>query len=83
MFHSGHWFELFYALGVYDKFTGHKKESDSITQYGKMVWDMYKNRTDTELEIFPNHYDYLTEFYNYEKDIQHSVKSKVDGRVIL
>ena len=48
-----------------------------------MVWDMYKNRTDAELDIFPNHYDYLTEFYNYEKDIQHSVKSKVDGRVIL
>ena len=68
MFHSGHWFELFYAFGVYDKFTGHKKESDSITKYGKMVWDMYKNRTDTELDIFPNHYDYLTEFY-YEKDI--------------
>jgi tryptophan halogenase len=82
MFHSGHWFELLYAFGAYDNFTGHKQASESVTKYGKMVWDMYNTRTDTELDIFPNHYEYLKEFYN-EKNIQHPVKSKIDGRIVL
>lgn len=63
MFHSGQWFELLYLSGAYDTVTGHKSLPKPVSQYGKIIWDMYKMRTDAQLEVFPNHADYLEWWY--------------------
>ena len=37
--------------------------SDDFTKYSKIMLDIHSSRMDKVLNIFPNHYDYLTEWY--------------------
>ena len=62
MFHAGQWFQLLYGLGAYDNVNYEVKKE--ILDYGKMVWDKYNFITDQQLELFPNHYQFLKEWYD-------------------
>ena len=63
MFHPGQWFSLLYAFGVYDEYTGKKNFDENLIKYSKMMWKMHSDRIDSSLEIFPNHYEYLENWY--------------------
>ena len=62
MFAAAHWFELLYPYGVYDNID--HKIPEKINQYGSIWYNRFKTQTDELLNMFPNHYDYLTEWYN-------------------
>jgi len=63
MFHAGQWFSLFFGFGVYDHLLGHGKASDAVTKYGQMSWETFSERTNRQLAIFPNHSEYLEQWY--------------------
>jgi hypothetical protein len=60
-FTAGHWWELLKGCGKYENIKS--TYSDNFIKYGKMMLDVHSNRIDGVLNIFPNHYDYLTEWY--------------------
>ena len=59
-----HWWQLLKGCGRYENVK--RPYSDDFIKYSKMVLDVHSSRTDGILNIFPNHYDYLKEWY--EKD---------------
>jgi hypothetical protein len=61
MFHVGQWFSLLYAFGAYDGIDHNVPEE--VKQYGKMVWDLYQQRTDQQIKTFPNHSKFLENWY--------------------
>jgi tryptophan halogenase len=65
MFHVGQWFEMIHGFGGYDnKPLGKDVMYDiNIETYGDIIWETYSTRTDLEIKLFPNHYQYLKEFY--------------------
>jgi len=63
MFSAGHWWQLLRGSGWYDNVK--KTYSDDFIKYGKYVLDVHKHRTDKALEFFPNHYDFLKEWYEF------------------
>ena len=64
MFHPGQWFALLFAFGAYDEHQGKIKLDDNTMAYAEMVWDLHKHRIDKELELFPNHADFIEKWYN-------------------
>ena len=64
MFHAGQWFSLFFGFGVYDHLLGHGKAPDAVMQYGKMSWDIFDQRVKKQLEFFPDHSEYLEQWYS-------------------
>ena len=63
MFTAGHWWQLLRGSGWYDNVK--KTYSDDFIKYSKMVLDVHRHRTDKVLEFFPNHYDFLKEWYEF------------------
>ncbi len=61
IFDSWHWWQLLKGNGRYENIK--RSYSDDFIKYSKMVLDSHSNRIDNALNIFPNHYDYLTEWY--------------------
>ena len=61
MFQSGHWWQLLRGNGWYDNVK--RTYSDDFKKYGKFVLDVHEYRTNKVLEFFPNHYDFLKEWY--------------------
>ena len=61
IFASGHWWQLFKGLGHYENIK--RSYSDDFIKYSKMVLDVHKHRMDNVIKTFPNHYDFLTEWY--------------------
>ena len=61
MFSAGHWFQLLYSYGWYQNVN--PDISKDAFRYGKYVMDQLSNRIDDVIDFFPNHYDYLTEWY--------------------
>lgn len=62
MFAGGHWYQLLSSYGWYDDWVP-AGISDVAIQYGKMVMDFQTKLADEVIKSFPNHYDYLTEWY--------------------
>lgn len=62
MFHSGQWFEMLMGNDFYSESVGLLPEE--YDKYASMFVDIEKYRIDKVLEDWPNHYDYLTEYYN-------------------
>lgn len=61
MFTAGHWFQLLYPYGVYNDY--HPKLSDSEMIIGDINIKRKQQEAQEILSSFPNHYDYLTEWY--------------------
>jgi len=61
VFSSHHWWQLLKGCGKYENIK--KVYDDEFIKYSKMVLDIHSNRIDNILNVFPNHYDYLTEWY--------------------
>ena len=61
MFNSHQWWQLLKGCGKYENIK--RTYSDNFTKYSKMALNVHSNRIDSVLKIFPNHYDYLTEWY--------------------
>jgi tryptophan halogenase len=61
MFHVGQWFSLLYGYNMYNKYV--YNIDDHIVKYGNWVNTMYVDRTKHALDIFPNQFDYLKNFY--------------------
>ena len=56
-----HWWQLLKGCGRYENVK--KSFSDDFIKYGKISLDFHSSRMDSMLNIFPNHYDYLKEWY--------------------
>jgi len=65
MFHAGQWFQLLYGLGAYDNVD--IEVPKEVLEYGKMVWDKYNFVTEQQLELFPNHAEFLESWYGIQK----------------
>ena len=65
IFSAGHWWQLLKGCGRYENIK--KEYSDNFTKYSKIMLDIHSSRIDKVLNIFPNHYDYLTEWYETSK----------------
>ena len=61
IFAAGHWWQLLKGMGHYENIK--KSYSDDFIKYSKMVLDVHKHRMDNVIKTFPNHYDFLTEWY--------------------
>ena len=61
IFSAGHWWQLLKGCNRYENIE--REYSDDFTKYSKMMLDAHSDRMDKVLNIFPNHYDYLTEWY--------------------
>jgi len=61
LFSAHHWWQLLKGCGRYENYK--KSYSDDFIKYSKMALDIHSSRMDNVLNIFPNHYDYLTEWY--------------------
>ena len=61
MFSSGHWFQLLYSSGWWKDLE--YKYSEDTLRYGKYVMEGHTHKLDDIMKFFPNHYDYLTEWY--------------------
>mgnify|MGYP006150539335 FL=1 len=61
IFAAGHWWQLLKGLGCYENIK--RSYSDDFIKYSKMVLDVHSNRMDNVIKTFPNHYDFLTEWY--------------------
>lgn len=60
-FHVGHWFSVFHASDVYKN---QKSEFDpQIEKYIEYYLQNNRNRVKLIMETFPNHYEYLKEWY--------------------
>ena len=56
-----HWWQLLKGCGRYENVK--RPYSDDFIKYSKMVLDVHSSRIDGILNVFPNHYDYLKEWY--------------------
>lgn len=61
MFHSGQWFEMLHACGAY-------KDRKIVTnpeyeKYAELFVNSYNDKTQSIIDNFPNHYEYLQKFY--------------------
>jgi tryptophan 6-halogenase len=63
MFHAGHWWQLLKGCGKYEHLNSERTYSDNFTKYSKLMMNIHSSRIDGVLDIFPNHYDYLREWY--------------------
>jgi len=63
MFHVGQWFELLFLLGFYDN-DSEVTAKTAVKQYGEMVWDLYDQKTKKQVEVFPNHAEFLRDWYS-------------------
>ena len=61
MFHTGHWWQLLKGCGKYEHLN--RTYSDNFIKYSNLMLNVHSSRTDSVLDIFPNHYDYLREWY--------------------
>jgi len=61
IFAAGHWWQLMKGMGHYENIK--KSYSDDFIKYSKLVLNVHSNRMDEVLKTFPNHYDFLTEWY--------------------
>ena len=61
MFTVGHWWQLLKGCGRYENIK--RSYNEDFIKYSKMVLKVHSSRIDNVLNIFPNHYDYLTEWY--------------------
>ena len=65
-FHVGHWFSVLHAAGVY------KDAKSPLTDHGKKYAEYFirnqSHRVDLVNEMFPNHYEFLKEWYKDEED---------------
>lgn len=61
MFSAGHWFQLLRSCGWYKDWKPELSQ-DSL-KYGQHVMNHFTKLTDDIIKLFPNHYDYLTEWY--------------------
>ena len=61
VFSSHHWWQLLKGCGKYENIK--KVYGNEFIKYSKMALNVHSNRIDNVLNIFPNHYDYLTEWY--------------------
>jgi len=61
MFHVGQWFELLFLMGFYDD--TNLEITDAVKKYGDLSYNLYKTKTDAQLEAFPNHALYLRDWY--------------------
>jgi len=61
IFAECHWWQLLKGLGRYENIK--RPYSNDFIKYSKMVLDVHSNRMDNVLKTFPNHYDFLTEWY--------------------
>ena len=64
MFLPYHWWQLLKGCGKYENIN--TVYSEDFIKYSKMVLDIHSNRMDNVLNVFPNHYDHLTEWYENE-----------------
>jgi len=64
MFHQGHWFSVLHSGNFYKSV----KQNQSVEEieYLKYFIDNQKNRIDQAIRTFPNHYDFLSNWYNEE-----------------
>ena len=61
VFGAHHWWQLLKGCGRYENIK--KVYSEDFIKYSKLALNVSSNRIDNVLNIFPNHYDYLTEWY--------------------
>jgi len=61
IFAEWHWWQLLKGFGRYENIK--RPYSNDFIKYSKMVLDVHSNRMDNVLKTFPNHYDFLTEWY--------------------
>lgn len=61
MFHSGQWFQLFNSSGIYKDTTTSLSNAELV--YHKIHQEMLTTRTDMEIKDFPNHYNFLKDWY--------------------
>jgi hypothetical protein len=61
VFSTHHWWQLLKGCGRYENIK--KSYSDDFIKYSKMVLNSHSSKIDNVLDIFPNHYDYLTKWY--------------------
>ena len=64
IFGSHHWWQLLKGCGRYENIK--RSYNEDFIKYSKMVLKVHSSRIDNVLNIFPNHYDYLTEWYEQE-----------------
>ena len=62
VFGTHHWWQLLKGCGKYENINK-RTYSDNFIKYSKIMLDIHSSRIDSVLNIFPNHYDYLTEWY--------------------
>jgi tryptophan halogenase len=62
MFHSGQWFQLFNSSGIYKDTTTSLSNAELV--YHKIHQEMLTTRTDMEIKNFPNHYNFLKDWYS-------------------
>ena len=65
LFGPQHWWQLLKGCNRYENIKS--ENGEEFVQYGKLMMDVHSNRMDTILKVFPNHYDYLTEWYEDKK----------------
>ena len=61
IFSTWHWWQLLKGSGRYENIK--RTYSDDFMKYSKMILDLHSSRMDNVLNVFPNHYNYLTEWY--------------------
>jgi len=61
IFAAHHWWQLLKGCGKYENLK--KSYSDDFIKYSKLALGVHSNRMDNVLQTFPNHYDFLTEWY--------------------
>lgn len=64
MFSVTQWFSMLKAGGAYDNVQSYL--TDKQTRYAKYFLECHNKRLELAEELFDNHYDYLTEWYNNE-----------------
>ena len=61
VFGTQHWWQLLKGCGRYENIK--RTYSDNFMKYSKTMLDIHSSRIDNVLDMFPNHYNYLTEWY--------------------
>jgi len=61
MFHSGQWFQVLNACGQYKDLQNQLSDEEQI--YFKIHQEMLFTRTNHQLELYPNHYEFLSKWY--------------------
>jgi tryptophan halogenase len=66
-FHSGHWFSMLHANGVYDN-VEKPKLSEKELKYAEYYLKTKTAEIDNAIEYFPNHYEFLKDWYETTDD---------------